>query len=142
METADLESCALILESAYSLPPYNEKFPPEVALGYIRAKYSYCAGHSFVVENDGELAGFILNSLSVWVEGGQAIVEEIVVSPVRQGKGYGKALMAATDAYLKERGVHSVILWGRRDAPAHGFHESNGFRDSDGWVIMEKTLPN
>lgn len=133
--------CAEILEATYSLPPYDEKFAPSVALSYIRSKFDHCAGHSFVAEDDGgRIVGFILISLSVWVEGGQAIIEEVVVAPTHQGKGYGKALMAHAEDYLRSKDVHSVILWGRRDAPAHGFHESNGFEDSDGWVIMHKAL--
>jgi len=48
--------------------------------------------------------------------------------------------MQKAEEYLEEKDVHSVMLWGRRDAPAHGFHESNGFEDSDDWVIMHRAL--
>ncbi|MDD3006232.1 MAG: GNAT family N-acetyltransferase [Candidatus Pacebacteria bacterium] len=141
MNVEDMPRCAEILEADYSLPPYNEKFTPGVALSYIKSKFNYCAGHSFVAEgNDEEIVGFILTGLSVWVEGGQAIVEEIVVDPAVQGQGYGKALMGQTEKYLKENDIHSVILWGRKDAPAYGFHESNGFEDSTDWVMMHKVL--
>lgn len=140
MEAGDLPRCAEILEAAYKLPPYNEKFAPGVALGYVENKFNYCAGHSFVAVAEGVIAGFILTSLSVWVEGGQAIVEEVVVSPARQGQGIGKALVAGTDAYLRSRDVHSVLLWSRRQGKAHAFHEKSGFRDAADWVIMHKAL--
>jgi len=141
MEAGDLSRCAEILEAAYILPPYNEKFSPGVALMYLEGKFKLCAGHSFVASGeDGRIAGFILASLSVWVEGGQAVIEEIVVDPAAQGQGYGKALMQKAEEYLEEKDVHSIMLWGRRDAPAHGFHESNGFEDSDDWVIMHRAL--
>lgn len=140
MQETDLAECAQILEDAYGLPPYNEKFPSGTSLAYIKSKYAYCAEHSFILEDEDNIVGFIISSLSVWVEGGQAIIEEIVVSPSHQGKGYGKALIVHTEKYLKDIDIHSVILWGRRDAPAHGFHKSNGFEDSDEWVIMSKEL--
>ena len=140
IKTEDLPRCAEILEAAYSLPPYNEKFAPGIALSYMNSKFNYCAGHSFIAVNDDKVAGFILTSLSVWVEGGQAIIEEIVVDPPVQGCGIGKKLMMTTEEYLKENQIHSIILWGRKDAPAHSFHESNGFGDSDDWVIMHKAL--
>ena len=141
METGDLPRCAEILEAAYVMPPYNEKFSSGVALKYLEGKFNLCAGHSFVASGeDGIIAGFILVSLSVWVEGGQAVIEEIVVDPAAQGRGFGKALIRKTEEHLEEKDVHSVMLWGRKDAPAHGFHESNGFEDSDEWVIMHKTL--
>jgi len=141
MNAVDMPRCAEILEAAYSLPPYNEKFTPGVALSYIKSKFNYCAGHSFVSEDDDKkIVGFILIGLSVWVEGGQAIIEEIVVDPAMHGQGCGKALMVQTEKYLKENEIHSVILWGRKDAPAHGFHESNGFEESTDWVIMHKVL--
>ncbi len=136
----DLGRCAEILEAAYGLPPYDEKFTDGVALAYLESKFAGCAGHSFAATAEEEIVGFILTSLSVWVEGGQAIVEEIVVDPARQGRGFGRALMRATEAYLSARGVHSVMLWGRRDAPAHLFHERSGFTDSEDWVIMHKAL--
>jgi GNAT superfamily N-acetyltransferase len=131
MEAEDLPRCAEILEAAYTLPPYDEKFAPGIALSYLNSKFNYCAGHSFVAEANEKITGFILTSLSVWVEGGQAIIEEIVVDPVVQGRGIGKQLMVITEEYLREKEVHSIILWGRKDAPAHGFHKSNGFGDSD-----------
>ncbi len=137
----DLARCAEILEAAYSLPPYREKFAPDVALAYLKSKFVACAGHSFAArDGDGRIVGFVLVSLSVWVEGGQAIIEEIVVDPARQGRGFGRALMRAAEGYLSAGGVHSVLLWGRRDAPAHIFHERSGFADADEWVIMHKAL--
>lgn len=141
MEADDLPRCAEILEAAYSLPPYDEKFAPGIALSYLNGKFNYCAGHSFVAEAEGDkITGFILTSLSVWVEGGQAIIEEIVVDPSVQGRGIGKQLMMIMEEYLRKKEIHSIILWGRKDAPAHGFHKSNGFGDSDDWVIMHKVL--
>jgi GNAT superfamily N-acetyltransferase len=140
MRAEDLARCARILEAAYSLPPYEEKFTPDVASEYLRHKFVYCTPHSFVAEKAGKVVGFLLSSLSVWVEGGQAIIEEIVVEPPEQGQGCGTAMMAAAEGYLREKGVHSVMLWGRRDAPAHGFYKGKGFDDSDEWVIMHKAL--
>lgn len=136
----DLTRCAEILEAAYSLPPYEEKFTPAVARAYLESKFAYCAEHSFAAEEDGLVIGFVLVSLSVWVEGGQAIIEEIVVDPARQGRGFGRALMDAAEANLQKQEVHSMMLWGRKDAPAHGFHERHGFADSHDWVIMHKAL--
>lgn len=140
MNAEDLPRCVEILEAAYSLPPYNEKFAPSIALSYLNSKFNYCAGHSFVAESEDKITGFILTSLSVWVEGGQAIIEEIVVDPTVQGRGIGKQLMTITEEYFKKKEIHSIILWGRKDAPAHSFHKSNGFGDSDDWVIMHKVL--
>jgi len=140
LESGDLARCAELLEAAYSLPPYEEKFTPAVARAYLESKFAYCAEHSFAAEEDGVVIGFVLVSLSVWVEGGQAIIEEIVVDPVRQGRGFGRALMDAAEEYLHKQEVHSVMLWARRDAPAHGFHARSGFADSGDWVIMHKAL--
>lgn len=140
MAVDDLPACAHILEAGYSQPPYRERFAPGVALGYLEGKFGYCAGHSFVAVAGEEVVGFILSSLSTWVEGGQALFEEIVVDPAWHRQGIGRSLMAGAEAYFREKDVHSVILWGRKDAGAHLFHEKNGFEDSKEWVIMHKTL--
>jgi len=140
MEEQDLPICAEILARAYAQAPYFEKFLPDVAIGYMRSRFGFCRSGSFIVEGEGRIFGFLLASLSVWTSGKQAIIEEIVIDPDYQGCGYGKGLMAAAEKYLQEAGAVSIILWSRKDSPAHSFHLRNGFADSKDWVIMDKNL--
>lgn len=136
----DLNKCAEILEKSYTKPPYNEKFPGAAAFGYVKGKFDYCRDHSFVIEEDKEVIGFVFINLSYWTFGKQAIIEEIVIDEIRQGKGYGKKLMEYAENYLRESGVKSLMLWGRKDAGAYNFHLKNGFTEDENMAIMFKSF--
>ena len=76
IEEKDLDSCAKLLEEAYSDEPYNEKFHEGMALNYIKSKFYNGKDHSFVLIVNGEVKGFAFASLSYWSNGPQAIMEE------------------------------------------------------------------
>jgi aminoglycoside 6'-N-acetyltransferase I len=140
IKLSDLQSCAEILEKSYSKPPYNEKFPSDSAFNYIKRKFDYCAEHSFVVEEDKNVIGFIFINLSYWTFGKQALIEEIVIDEDRQGQGYGKKLLAYSDEYLKSLGTKSLMLWGRKDASAYNFYLKNGFIEDENMMVMFKNF--
>ncbi len=132
----DLVKCAEILEKSYIKPPYNEKFTDGSAFNYLKIKFDFCAEHSLIIEEDENVIGFVIINLSYWTFGKQALIEEIVIDEDRQGKGYGKKLMKYADDYLKNLGVKSLMLWGRKDAGAYNFHLKNGFIEDENMAVM------
>lgn len=136
----DLAKCAEILERSYIKPPYNEKFTAGSAFNYVKRKFDFCAEHSLVIEEDGNVIGFILINLSYWTFGKQALIEEIVIDEDKQGQGYGKKLMDHTTEYLRGLGVKSLMLWGRKDAGAYKFHLKNGFVEDENMAVMFKNF--
>ncbi len=97
----DLVTCANVLQEAYGKSPYDELFVGDNAYKYILEKYNNCKNDSFVFVNDNlEILGFIFLKLSTWSNGPQAILEEIVVSPLNQNTGIGKELMNYSRDYL------------------------------------------
>lgn len=134
----DLQICSKILESAYSKEPYNEKFVKGTSLKYLNTKFKH--GDGFVVEKNKKIIGFVIISLSYWSNGAQAIVEEIVIAPDLQGKGYGKAVMELVNKYLAKKKVKSVMLWVNKNSKALDFHKKNGFEVADDFVVMFKNL--
>lgn len=140
IKLSDLAKCAEILEKSYGKPPYNEKFPGGVAFDYVKGKFDYCKEHSFVIEEDKEVISFVFINLSYWTFGKQAIIEEIVIYEIRQRKGYGKKLMEYAENYLKNLGVKSLMLWGRKDANAYNFHLKNGFIEDENMAVMFKNF--
>lgn len=132
----DISACAKILEEAYSWEPYQEEFTDDNAEKYLLAKYSSCGGSSFVIEEDGEVIAFILLSISFWGKGKQAIIEEIVVDPKFQGKGFGKQLMEYSIDYFNSLGVNSVMLWVKNNERLLNFYKKNNFFIADDFVVM------
>ena len=140
VQSTDLTRCAELLEKSYSKPPYNEKFSSGVAFNYLKSKFDYCAEHSFVIEEDENIIGFIIINLSYWTFGKQALIEEIVIDEDRQGQGYGKKLMKYANNYLKNFGVKSLMLWTRKDTDAYNFHLKNGFIEDENMAVMFKNF--
>jgi len=56
IEAGDLKVCVNILEKSYSKPPYNEKFTEGSAFNYLKRKFDFCAEHSFIIEEDENMA--------------------------------------------------------------------------------------
>ncbi|HMB76684.1 MAG TPA: GNAT family N-acetyltransferase [Kiloniellaceae bacterium] len=77
-----------------------------------------------VAEDGGALVGFI----AVWCRP-DPYIDNLHVAAGQQGKGIGKALMAAAADRLQQRGHGTAYLWVfENNRPAIGFYESLGGR--------------
>lgn len=57
-----------------------------------------------------------------------AIVEDVVVDPLQQGKGIGKTMMQAAMNLARDKGCYKLVLSSNaRRHSAHAFYESLGF---------------
>jgi len=138
LTAAHLKACAKILEAAYSLPPFNEKWQGTNAYKYLVSKLKCCDKYSYVLVDGGAVRGFILVNLSFWASGPQAIIEEVVVDPKYQHQGFGSQLMKYADAKLKTLKVKSTLLWTNKKSSGHKFHKKHGFTQVSDLVIMSK----
>lgn len=71
-------------------------------------------------------------------EGKQAIIEEIVVDPNFQRKGFGRQLMEHSLRYFKSLGITSVMLWAKNNERLVNFYKRNDFFVADDFVVMFK----
>ncbi|MFA5406512.1 MAG: GNAT family N-acetyltransferase [Candidatus Nanoarchaeia archaeon] len=140
LERKDFDKCAKLIETAYTDAPYNESFIKGSALNYLKSKFKQCKNNCFVLVINNEIIGFILSSLSYWSNGPQAVMEELVVDKKHQGKGNGKQLVAHLEEKLRREGIKSIMLWTKRTAPAHAFHQKNGYADANDLTVMFKSL--
>ena len=134
----DLSVCSEILEGAYEEEPYGETFQKGAALKYIESRYLCGKDHSFVIELEGVIIGFVFASLSYWSDGVQAVIEEIALDKKFRGKGFSQRLNDHLEGYLKKRGVQSSMLWVKKDAPAYGFHKNNNYKEAKDIAVMFK----
>ena len=140
IQKKDLKKCAQILEDAYSKKPYNEKFSKGSSLKYIENKYEFGKESSFILELNGKIIGFIFSSLSYWANGPQAIIEEIVIDEKFRGKNYSKKLVNYLERHLKKKKVKTIMLWAKKNSPAHKFHIKNEYKDANDLAVMFKEL--
>lgn len=95
-------------------------------------------------ENSGILVGTIDGTLAAAVmaghDGHRGTVYYLAVDPDQQGAGFGRQMMAAAEAWLRDKGVWKVNLMVRTgNAPVLGFYDTLGYQDSD-VVVREKWL--
>jgi hypothetical protein len=73
---------------------------------------------------DGEIAA----SVMVGHDGHRGTVYYVSVDPARQGRGFGRQVMAAAEAWLQERGIWKLNLLLRADNDkVRGFYEALGY---------------
>ena len=76
----------------------------------------------------GILDGRIVASVMVGHDGHRGVVYYLAVDPAFRKRGYGKAAVAAAEAWLRERGVWKINLMVRTDNEAAGrFYERLGY---------------
>jgi len=99
---------------------------------------------ALVAEHEGSVAGFALWFLnySTWTGRHGIYLEDLYVTPVLRGHGYGRALLAELAGICVERGYGrlewSVLDW---NAPAIGFYASLGAVSMDEWTVNRLTGP-
>jgi ribosomal protein S18 acetylase RimI-like enzyme len=72
--------------------------------------------------------GVITASVMVGHDGHRGTVYYVSVEPQQQGRGFGRQVMAAAEAWLAERGVWKLNLLLRADnEKARGFYEALGY---------------
>jgi ribosomal protein S18 acetylase RimI-like enzyme len=72
--------------------------------------------------------GVITASVMVGHDGHRGTVYYVSVEPQEQGRGFGRQVMAAAEAWLAERGVWKLNLLLRADnEKARGFYEALGY---------------
>jgi ribosomal protein S18 acetylase RimI-like enzyme len=88
----------------------------------------------------GRDGGDIVASVLVGHDGHRGWVYYVSVDPDRRGKGYGRDIMAAAEAWLRERGVEKLQLMVRSgNAKVLAFYEALGFGEQQR-VVLAKWL--
>lgn len=102
---SDVVALNQIVERAYSI--YIERIglrPAPMDDDYVE---KLRAGHVFVVDDGGEVVGFIV----LLTAQDHLLVENVAVDPEYQGKGIGRSLMAFAETYATERRVPELRLY-------------------------------
>ena len=73
-------------------------------------------------------AGALVASAMVGHDGHRGWVYYVAVDPEEQGNGFGRAVMGAAEAWLRERGITKIMLMVRPDnEPVRAFYEALGY---------------
>jgi GNAT superfamily N-acetyltransferase len=97
----------------------------------------------FVAEVDGRVAGWVhVHLYSLLVDDPEAEIGGLVVDASRRGQGLGAQLMAAAEAWAREKGCPSVYLRSNTmRTEAHAFYQQLGYRLVKSQYAFRKELP-
>ncbi len=96
----------------------------------------------FAAEQDSQVAGMCTGQLLIsTAQGGlSALIEDVAVLPAWQGKGVGRQLAAAAEAWAVSQGASRVqLLADRSNAPALAFYQKIGFQTT-AMICLRKML--
>ncbi|WP_417914820.1 GNAT family N-acetyltransferase [Candidatus Electronema sp. JM] len=96
----------------------------------------------FAAELDGAAVGMCTGQLLIsTAQGGpSALIEDVAVLPAQQGKGLGRRLAAAAEAWAVSQGASRVqLLADRNNAPALAFYQKTGFQTT-AMICLRKIL--
>jgi ribosomal protein S18 acetylase RimI-like enzyme len=88
----------------------------------------------------GRDGGVLVASVLAGHDGHRGWVYYVTVDPEHRFKGYGRAIMAAAEAWLRARGIEKLQLMVRGDnAKVHAFYQSLGYFEQER-VVFAKWL--
>jgi ribosomal protein S18 acetylase RimI-like enzyme len=96
----------------------------------------------FVAEKDGQVAGMCTGQLLIsTAQGGlSALLEDVVIAPDWQGRGIGRRLAAAAEAWAVSQGASRIqLLADRSNTPALAFYQKIGLQTT-AMICLRKML--
>ncbi|MBZ8133400.1 GNAT family acetyltransferase [Afifella sp. IM 167] len=133
-ETAaeDVEALAALWERAGLTRPWND---PKADI-----RFALAAPSSAILVGRAPGESAIVASAMVGHDGHRGTVYYVATDPACRGRGYGRAIMQAAEAWLAERGLWKLNLLIRGDnEAAKGFYEAIGFQAQDR-ICMQKEI--
>lgn len=140
MTKDDIEQCAELITLAYNDPPWNFQWKAPRAKNYLTELFDTPRFIGFVVAEGDELCAAMFAHVKTWWINDLLMVEELFVSPLKQGKGYGLALMDSAGQFSKNNNLGSITLLTNKYMPARSFYEKNNFLEAEQYVLMFKEI--
>ncbi|HLK29658.1 MAG TPA: GNAT family N-acetyltransferase [Puia sp.] len=136
----DLTACTKIFVNTYNQAPWNYHWELQAAETYLSEYISskYFAG--YVLCDESGIAAAMFGHKKTWWTGSTLYIDELFVSPNKQGVGYGKQLMACAEKYCKENGCSNITLMTNRHMPAFKFYNKLDFISADQNVFLFKLI--
>ena len=130
LETLEIEAAVKIWDEAGLLRPWNDP-RQDIRLALDSPASTVLAGH---------LDGILAATAMVGFDGHRGWVYYVAVDPRFKRRGFGAAMMAAAEAWLKARGAPKLELLVRAENfTVVGFYEALGYKKSD-VVVMQRVL--
>jgi aminoglycoside 6'-N-acetyltransferase I len=132
----DIEKCANLICSAYGGPPWNYQWQPETAIKYLTELYESSRFQGFCIYEQGNVVAALFAHIKTWWIDELLMIDELFVSPNKQGRGYGQALMNSAKEFCDNNNIGSITLITNKYMPAVRFYEKNHFLQAEQYTLM------
>lgn len=122
IEEQDIADVIALWHRCGSTRPWND---PAADIALARREYN----STILV---GKCDGAVAASVMVGYDGHRGWVYYVTVDPDRRYQNFGRAIMDAAEAWLRERGIQKLQLMVRKDnAQVHAFYKSIGYYNQE-----------
>ena len=136
----DIKDCAKLITRAYNGRPWNYQWTPEKANLYLDELIDSARFTGFCIHENGELVAAMFAHLKTWWINDLLMIDELFVSPDKQGKGYGQTLLDSAEQFCKRNNIISINLITHKYMPAISFYDKNKFHQAEQYLLMFKDL--
>jgi aminoglycoside 6'-N-acetyltransferase I len=133
---ADIKNCAHLIGAAYNCPPWNYQWEPDRASKYLHELFDSSGFTGFCIYEGDTLVAAMFAHVKTWWINDLLMIDELFVSPHKQGKGYGQQLMNAAKQFCDDKDIGSITLLTNRYMPAVSFYNKNEFMQAEQYTLM------
>ena len=116
------------------------RWTKEVAESYLRDFFGHSKFVGYVAEEESAIIGGLFAHEKIWWNNSEVFIEEMFVTPEKQGCGIGSSLLMEVEKYIQEKHLAGITLSTNKYAPAPKFYEKNGFMSCEHVMFMAKSL--
>jgi aminoglycoside 6'-N-acetyltransferase I len=131
---------AFLYVTVFNDEPWNEHWTERNAIERLEDFMKTPKFQGFALYDEGKLVGVVAGHGRVLMDTISFYIGDFFIKGNRQGKGYGKRLLAHLEEELKKQGIKKVTLLTMTDSPAQTFYEKKGYEVNDYRVVMVKPL--
>ena len=132
----DITGCAELITTAYNGPPWNFQWTVSRADKYLNELFDSARFAGFCISEDEKVAAALFGHVKTWWINDILMIDELFVSPDKQGRGYGQTLMNSAMQYSRDNNIGSITLITHKYMPAVSFYEKNNFLQAEQYVLM------
>lgn len=138
MKQDDIPACAEIMCSVYNNELWMCRWEKDTAIAYLLDFYNVSKFVGYVICEDDKVIGAVFAHEKIWWNNSEVFIEEMFVSPDRQGNGFGTMLLNEVEKYVKGHQLAGITLSTNKYAPALLFYKKNGFMECEHVLFMAK----
>ena len=136
----NINECVYAFIKAYNGAPWNYNWTHDKAKQYLAEYMSSGQFVGFVIYDEGEVIGAVLGHTKTWWTNKQLMIDEFFVSAEKQGKGYGKKLLAHCNQFAIQNDITTTVLMTNKYMPAFNFYNKIGYTSTEQYVFMFKQV--